>query len=135
MFLDRIIPFTMPTKIIHGSGSVKAIPEECRRLGVKKVLVVTDEGLVRAGVIKDITDILAGAQIPYTSTTEWRIDPSMNTVHEGEKLRRSEGCDGISSWAAEVLCARGRPLACSLRTAEGSPTIRGWERSRRPPCP
>ena len=104
MYLDRIIPFTLPTKIIHGFGSVKLIPEECNRLGIKKAIVVTDEGLVKAGVIKEITAILDGAKIPYVVYDKVEEDPSMKTVHEGEKLRQAEGCDGV------IIVGGGSPL-------------------------
>jgi alcohol dehydrogenase class IV len=111
MYLDRIIPFTMPTKIIHGFGSVKAIPEECKRLGVKKVIVVTDEGLAKAGMIKEITDILAREQIPHVVYDKVEEDPSMKTVHAGEKLRQAEGCDGI------VVLGGGSPLCAGKAIA------------------
>ncbi len=104
MYLDRIIPFTLPTKIIHGFGSVKLIPEECNRLGIKKAIVVTDEGLVKAGVIKEITAILDGAKIPYVVYDKVEEDPSMKTVHEGEKLRQAEGCNGV------IILGGGSPL-------------------------
>jgi len=104
MYFDRIIPFTMPTKIIHGFGAIKQIPEECKRLGIKKVIFVTDEGLVKAGVPKEITAVLEAAKIPYVIYDKVEIDPSMKTVHNGEKLRKDEGCDGI------IVLGGGSPL-------------------------
>ncbi len=95
MYFDRIIPFTMPTKIIHGFGSVQFIPEECKRLGIKKALLVTDAGIVKAGLIKEVVQILDGAQIPFVVYDQVEEDPSMKTVHEGERLRQEEGCDGV----------------------------------------
>ena len=89
MYLDRIIPFTMPTNIIHGTGAAKLIPAECKRLGVKKVLLVTDEGLVKAGVVKEVTDILEESKIPYVVYDKVEVDPVMKTVNEGEKASPS----------------------------------------------
>jgi len=104
MYLDRIIPFTMPTKVIHGFGSVRLIPEECKRLGIKKAILVTDEGLVKAGVIKEVIGILEEAKIPCVVYDKVEEDPSMKTVHEGEKLRQAEGCDGV------IIVGGGSPL-------------------------
>ena len=104
MYLDRIIPFTMPTKIIHGFGSTRQIPEECKRIGIKKAILVTDEGLVKAGGIKEITAILEGARIPYAVFDKVEEDPCTKTVHEGEKLRQEEGCDGV------IIVGGGSPL-------------------------
>jgi len=104
MYFDRIIPFTMPTKIIHGFGAIKQTPDECKRLGIKKAILVTDEGLVKAGVPKEITSILEGAKIPYVIYDKVEEDPCMKTVHEGERLRQSEGCDGV------IILGGGSPL-------------------------
>ena len=104
MYLDRIIPFTMPTNIIHGIGAAKLVPVECKRLGMKKVLLVTDEGLVKAGVVKVVTDILEESKIPYVVYDKVEVDPVMNTVREGEELRQTEACDGI------VIVGGGSPL-------------------------
>jgi len=104
MYLDRIIPFTMPTKIIHGFGAIKQIPDECKRLGIKKVILVTDEGLVKAAVPKEVTAILDAAKIPYVIYDKVEEDPSMKTVHEGEKFRQAEGCDGV------IIVGGGSPL-------------------------
>ncbi len=104
MYLDSIIPFTMPTKIIHGLGAIKQIPDECKRLGIKKAILVTDDGLVKAGVPNEIRNILEGAKIPYVTFEKVEEDPSMKTVHDGDRLRRAEGCDGV------VILGGGSPL-------------------------
>jgi alcohol dehydrogenase len=104
MYFDRIIPFTMPTKIIHGFGAIKQIPEECKRLGIKKAVLVTDEGLMKADVLKEITTILEVTKIPYVIYDKVEEDPSMKTVHEGEKLRQAEACNGV------IVVGGGSPL-------------------------
>ena len=104
MYFDRIIPFTMPTKIIHGLGSLKFIPEECQRLGIHKAIIVTDEGLVKAGVVQEVLKILEGAHIPFVVYDKVEEDPCMKTVHEGEKVRQAEGCDGV------IVVGGGSPL-------------------------
>jgi alcohol dehydrogenase class IV len=111
MYLDRIIPFTMPTNIIHGIGAAKLIPAECKRLGVKKVFLVTDEGLVMAGVTKEVTAIFEESKIPYVVYDKVEVDPVMKTVDEGERFRKAEGCDGI------VIVGGGSPLCAGKAIA------------------
>ena len=95
MYLDRIIPFTMPTKIIHGFGSMKLIPEECKRLGIKKAILVTDEGLVKAGVIKEVTAILDGGKDTLRGLRQSRRrpfhenGPRRGKTSSGGRMRRS----------------------------------------------
>ncbi len=111
MNLDRIIPFTMPTNIIHGIGAVKLLPSECNRLGIKKVFLVTDEGLVKAGVIEKIKGVLEESEIPQVVYDKVEIDPVMKTVEQGEKLRRDARCDGI------VVVGGGSPLCAGKAIA------------------
>ncbi|KMY55333.1 hypothetical protein AC623_16465 [Bacillus sp. FJAT-27231] len=40
--------FVMP-EVIFGSGSIQQAGESCARLGAKRALIVTDEGVIQAG--------------------------------------------------------------------------------------
>ena len=111
MFHDRIIPFSMPTRVIHGFGSIERIPDECRRLGIVKVLLVTDQGLVKAGLAQSLRGILDDAKVPYVMFDRVEEDPCMNTVHEGEQLRQAEGCNGI------IVLGGGSPLCAGKAIA------------------
>ena len=86
MSLDRTIAFTMFTKIIHGCGAIKLISDECKRLKITQVMVVTDEGLVKSGLVNEITSILGKANIPFIVYDKIEVDPSMKTVHDGVAL-------------------------------------------------
>ena len=135
MHIDRIIAFAMPSKIIHGFGSTKQIPEECKRIGMKKAILVTDEGLVKAGVVKEITAILEGAKIPYVVFDKVEEDPCMKTVQEGEKLRQGEGCDGvIIVGGGSPLCA-GKGIAVLATNGGKIGDYEGVERIRVVPLP
>lgn len=48
-----------------GPGSRSVIPEEVKRRNLKKAFIVTDNDLVKFGVVKQVTDILEQAAIPY----------------------------------------------------------------------
>ena len=41
--------FRIPRKLITGSGSSGQIGDECKQLGVKKGLIVTDQNIVKLG--------------------------------------------------------------------------------------
>ena len=108
---DRVISFSMPTRIIHGFGSISRIPEECKRLGIAKALLVTDQGLVKAGVTKSVAGVLDAARIPYVAFDRVEEDPCMQTVHAGEALRGAEGCNGI------IVVGGGSPLCAGKAIA------------------
>jgi alcohol dehydrogenase len=111
MFHDRIIPFSMPTRFIHGFGSITRIPDECKRLGIAKAILVTDQGLVKAGLVQSVREILDRAKIPHVVFDRVEEDPCMNTVHAGEQLRRADGCNGV------IILGGGSPLCAGKAIA------------------
>ena len=54
-----------PTRILFGVHALNRLSEMIAELGGSRVFLVADPGLQKAGIIKQITDILAGAKIPY----------------------------------------------------------------------
>ena len=90
----RILPWRTPV-IVDGAGSINKIPELLQKQKVKKPLVVTDNGLVKAGIAKKITDILEKSGIPYILYSDVEANPSVNTVNAIQQRYVKEGCTGI----------------------------------------
>ena len=63
-----------------GPGSRSVIPEEVKRRNLKKAFIVTDNDLVKFGVVKQVTDILEQAAIPYTTFAEVKQNPTVTNV-------------------------------------------------------
>lgn len=68
-----------------GAGSRHELPSVVERLGFKKALVVTDQGLVKFGVCKKVTDVLDSANIPYEIYDEVVPNPTVTNVKNGVK--------------------------------------------------
>ena len=66
-----------------GAGSRQELPSVVSRLGFKKALVVTDEGLVKYGVCKMVTDVMDAAGIPYEIFDEVVPNPTVTNVKNG----------------------------------------------------
>ncbi len=70
---------TMP-RIRFGAGSLETLGEEVRRLEGSRVLVVTDPGIVKAGVFEAVKTVLDKAGLAVTAFTEVESDPSLETA-------------------------------------------------------
>ena len=46
--------FLSPNRILFGIDAVKGVAAEAKQLGGKKVLIVTDPGLIEAGLVETI---------------------------------------------------------------------------------
>ena len=66
-----------------GPGARKELPGVVARLGYKKALVVTDKGLIKFGVAKQVTDVMDEAGIPYEIFSEVKPNPTVTNVQDG----------------------------------------------------
>ena len=66
--------------ILFGNGCVARTGQELKRLGVSRVVVVSDQGLVKAGIVQKVLDALEQAGVTYQLYDQCEADPSVETV-------------------------------------------------------
>jgi len=52
--------FQTTPRIVMGPGSFNQLPHEVKRLGRKKIMIITDPGLVRTGIVSRLEELLVG---------------------------------------------------------------------------
>lgn len=77
--LDRWTYRTTPT-VVFGRDCLDELPDHVRRIGDGRVLVVTDKGLVEAGVVQRVTDELARGSIHAEVWDEAEPEPPTVSV-------------------------------------------------------
>ena len=90
-----IFSFHSPTRLIVGRGSVSEIPKLLSERPEKKALVVTDKGLVKAGVAQQTTRVLEAAGIPFVVYNDVEENPPAHVVQACFDLYESEACDWL----------------------------------------
>ena len=85
--------FVLPTRIIYGEGSIKKLPDEIRKMKNKKPLLVTDKGLIAAGIAGKITDVLEDAGIEYAVFDGIQPNPRDITVAETAEFAVANNTD------------------------------------------
>ena len=80
--------FVLPTRIVYGKGSIEKLPDEIRKMNHKKPLIVTDKGLIAAGIAKKITDILEQSNIEYAVFDGIQPNPRDTTVMKAAQFAR-----------------------------------------------
>lgn len=81
------------TQIEFDSGVVNLLPEVLLRVGIRRPLIVTDEGLVRAGIAKRIVDLLQAT--PLTVFSKTPPNPTEASVLAATDCYLAGQCDGI----------------------------------------
>ncbi len=82
------------TRIVFGAGSRSAVAAELARLGVTRPLVVTDRGVVAAGVLVRATEALPDA-MPRTVFDATPPNPTEAAAGAGLAAWRDGRCDGV----------------------------------------
>ncbi len=85
--------FYLPPVLIIGSGASEQVGEESRKLGATKGLIVTDEVLLKLGLLDNIKRALSQAKIQFTLYSDVFTEPTVEFVEEGLKAYRENGCD------------------------------------------
>lgn len=91
------MPFTyhLPTKIIFGQPAVKALVTELTTLQAKRVLLVSDPGLVEVGLVDRLAAPLEEAGFGVTVFTGVSSNPTTTEVAAGLDIARQEGITAL----------------------------------------
>lgn len=92
---EQVYGFFIPNVTLIGIGAAKEIPGKIQALGGKKPLIVTDKGIVGAGILKQITDLMDGAGMKYAVYDETIPNPTDENVHKGVDVYKNEKCDSL----------------------------------------
>lgn len=74
--------FSTTPRIIMGPGSVKTIGVEVKAKGISRVLIVTDKGVISAGLVRSIEESLNVSRVKYTIFDGVESDPRYEIVAE-----------------------------------------------------
>lgn len=91
------VVWSFPTRILFGEGSVAETATELERLAVKHPFIVTDPGVVRAGLIDEVTKTLRQANIPFDVFDGISSNPIEKEVLAAAQAYRDAGSDGVIS--------------------------------------
>ncbi len=87
--------FIIPPTLITGSGSSEKVGEETKKLGVKKVLVVTDPVMAKIGTVEPIKKSLAENGVAFAVYDKVATEPTVDFVTEGVSLFKKGKCEAL----------------------------------------
>jgi alcohol dehydrogenase len=93
--MDHLVAIEGIKKTIFGTGSISCLGQECRYLGVSRVLVVFDPGLSSSGLEAKIHGILKKARVKPIIFKEIMSEPSPVCADEGARIAREEKVKGV----------------------------------------
>ncbi len=94
-------------EFVFGVGARHLAGRYARNFGARKVLVVSDAGVIQAGWTAQVTDSLDAEDLPYVIFSQVTPNPRAEEVMAGVQVYQSEGCNLI------VAVGGGSPMDCA----------------------
>ncbi|MDA8428521.1 MAG: iron-containing alcohol dehydrogenase [Geobacteraceae bacterium] len=94
-------------EFVFGVGARRLAGRYAKNLGGRKILVVSDPGVVAAGWTRDVTDSLEAEGLPYALFTGVTSNPKADEIMAGVALYRSEHCNAL------IAVGGGSPIDCA----------------------
>lgn len=91
----RAFEFQSRTWVVQGAGSVDRVGELARGLGAKKVLLVTDAGIVAAGHVERVRNNLESASLRVTVFDRAKENPTTKCVDDCAAVAKVAGVDAL----------------------------------------
>lgn len=95
MHMGQITSFFIPNVTLVGEGCSKEIPARLKNIGGAKPLIVTDQGIVKAGILKQIAGVLDAAKMKYAIFDQTVPNPTDKNVDAAFAMYKKEKCDSI----------------------------------------
>ena len=110
------LPYREP-EILH---RCEELPDTLKQHKIKKILIVTDPGIVACGLITKITSVLTKEKISYSVYDQTSANPTVRNVEEALALYQKEHCKALlaigGGSAMDCAKALGARIACPKKT-------------------
>lgn len=111
MNLLNSFSFELPTKIEYGIGATGGLADVIKNLNAVKVLLITDKGIVRSGLLDRIIDLLESNKLRWMVFDNVEPNPKDFNVEEGTEIASRFGPDCL------VALGGGSPIDCAKAIA------------------
>ena len=87
--------YFLPPRIEFGDGAVQNLSKHVEGLDGKKPFLVSDAGVINAGILARATDALEASGLSYTIYSDIEPNPTDISVTHGVEVYKTEACDVV----------------------------------------
>lgn len=127
--------FETAPRIVCEQGGADRLGEIAKGLGIKRLFLVTDAGLIKAGLIEGAVASLTAADIEATVFSDVLADPPEASVQAAVDVARAAAVDGVVGFGGGSSLDTAKLAALLARTPQALPEIYGIGLARGPRLP
>ena len=105
-----VFDWSEPT-LLEGPGAIRKLPEFIKSKGLKKVLIVTDKGLMGIHLLDSLFEELDKAGVEYVVYDGTQPNPSIENIEDARALYVDNNCQGVIAFGG------GSPMDCAKAAA------------------
>ena len=127
--------FRLRTEVVYGDGCAANIGEHVVAHGGERPLVISDPGIVAAGLLEPVTSSLAAAGLAYETYTDVEPDPRVAVVEAGLRQFEEQGCDSLIGVGGGSSMDTAKAIAIWSRNPGHLRDYEGLDQFEQPPVP
>ncbi len=138
ILLGRVVARLLPDRIPVTFVGAEAVAEMCESIGhrgFRRVLVVSDAGLVEVGIVDRVTEPLTAAGVAWSLYAEVLPDPTFAQVEAGLDRYEADGCDAVIAVGGGSPMDAAKMIAAMATNGRPLRKLEGKFRVRKPPAP
>lgn len=93
--MEKIYGIFLPNNLIFGFGAVEKVGEKAKEFGKSKALIITDKGIVEAGLLERVLIPLEQAGVEAQIFDQIEPNPRDHTVVKAFEYGKKKGCEVI----------------------------------------
>ena len=90
-----MLNYFLPPQIEFGDGAIQNLGEHVKAFDGKKPFLVSDAGVINAGILAKATDALETSSLPYATYSDIEPNPTDISVTDGVEVYKAEACDVV----------------------------------------
>jgi alcohol dehydrogenase class IV len=127
--------FYNPTRVIFAEGAAGQVGPHAAKLGATRVMVVSDPGVVRAGLTKPVEESIRGAGLHAEVYSAVEPDPRIEIVERALEAYTDHQCDLLVAVGGGSSMDTAKATAILATNPGKLRSYEGWEKFENPPAP
>ncbi len=133
--MKKIQTFLMKTKIVSGENLTSHVGEYVKELNGKNIMIVTDPGIINAGLLKRLEKNLKDMSIDFTIYSEVVSNPIISSIEKGAEIAKEAKTDLFIALGGGSSIDTAKGINILLSNGGGIKNYAGANKVQKPTCP